>query len=82
MENEIGRELKANELKVETVVVLSREDRPSLAYTAWVDGIGQDGVSFWSGIAKTQFIAFLREDGELVDDTGKRIIVNEYLGEI
>lgn len=81
MTNEIGRELKANELKVKTVVVVSREDNPS-AYTTWVREIGQDCVVFWSGVANTYFIVYLREDGELVDDTGKRIIVNEYLGEV
>ena len=82
MANEIGRGLKANELKVGTVVVLGREDRPNARDTVWVDGIGQEGVCFYSGISRMGFVAFLREDGELVDDTGKRIIVNEYLGEV
>ena len=82
MENEeIGRELKANELKVRTVVVLGREDR-DVHYTTWVTEIGGDSVVFYSGVSKTYFIAYLREDGQLVDDTGKRIIVNEYLGAI
>lgn len=80
MENEVGRELKANELNVKTIVCIRREDRP-ITLTAWVSELGQDFVTFYSGAIKTTFLTFLREDGELVDDTGKRIIVNEYLGE-
>ena len=80
--NEIGRELKASELKLKTIVVIRREDRPGMAVTGWVRELGQDFVIFYSGAIKTKLLTYLREDGELVDDTGKRIIVNEYLGEV
>jgi hypothetical protein len=84
VKNEVGRELKANELTVRTVVVIGREDR-DFAYTAWVREIGPDFVIFSYELGpetKVAFIAHLREDGTLGDDTGKRITVNEYLGEI
>lgn len=81
IQNELGRELKANELTERTVVVLGREDRATM-YTAWVIRLGADYVAFGYGAINTTFIAYLREDGELVDDTGKRILVFEYLGEV
>jgi len=84
VKNEVGRELKANELTIETVVVIGREDR-DYRYTVWVTEIGQDFVIFGYELGpqtKVSFIAHLREDGTLGDDTGKKITVNEYLGEI
>jgi hypothetical protein len=81
IQNEVGRELKANELTERTVVVLGREDR-AVVYTAWVSRLGTDYVAFYTGVGNTTFIAYLREDGELADDTGKRILVYEYLGEV
>lgn len=79
--SEMGRELKANELTVKMVVIISREDRP-VKITTWVREVGQDYVMFYSGEVKTAFITYIREDGELIDDTGKRIIVNEFLGKV
>lgn len=39
---EIGRELTVPDLQVETVVVVTREDRPSAGVTMWVKGIGPE----------------------------------------
>jgi hypothetical protein len=80
MVNEIGRELKANELKVKTIVVLSKVGRPSATY--WVSGIGQDYVMFYAGLLNMTLIAYLREDGTLADDSGIQLHVYEYLGEV
>jgi len=80
-DDEVGRDLKANELKVRTVVVIRREDRPESAMTLWVREIGQDHVVFWSGTLKITLWTYLREDGELMDETGKKIMVSEFLGD-
>jgi hypothetical protein len=79
--SEIGRELSAAELVPKTVVIIGREDRP-YKYTVWVAGVGGDSVSFYSGVGNSTFIAYLREDGKLQDDTGQEIHVYEYLGTI
>lgn len=77
----IWRELSAAELVVETVVVIRREDH-SAAVTAWVSAVGSDFVAFSMGVTRTTFLAHLREDGTLADDTGRRILVWEYLGAV
>ena len=79
--DELGRELTAAELKVKTVVVIRRVDRHR-AMTAWVTAIGYDYVMFSMGVIKTTLLAYLREDGKLVDDTGGEIKVWEYLGPV
>jgi hypothetical protein len=79
MTNEIGRELKANELKPATIVVLAKAGRPSS--TMWVSRIGQDYVMFYAGQLRLTLIAHLREDGTLADDSGIQLHVYEYLGE-
>jgi hypothetical protein len=78
---EMGRELRADELVVATVVVIAREDRP-VAVTTWVREIGDDFVVFYHGEVKTAFIVMRNPDGTLSDDTGQRIHVWEYLGEV
>lgn len=81
LDPEMGRELLAHELKVETVVIVGREDRPH-CFTVWVAELGEDFVSFHAGEVRTLLIVFRREDGTLADDTGKRIHVWEYLGTV
>jgi hypothetical protein len=78
---EMGRELLAHELTVKTVVVVGREDRPH-CFTVWVRELGEDFVAFSCGEIRTTLITFRREDGTLVDDTGQRIHVWEYLGTV
>ena len=78
--NEVGRELRIDELKRETVVVLVKAGRPAI--TIWVATVGQDFVAFYAGEISTMLIAYLREDGTLADDSGIRMRVFEYLGEI
>jgi|HubBroStandDraft_6_1064221.scaffolds.fasta_scaffold426605_3 hypothetical protein len=79
--NELGRELKPSELRLRTVVVVGREDRATM-YTAWVHSVGDDYVALLAGEIATVFLAKRRPDDTLVDDTGKRVMVFEYLGEI
>jgi hypothetical protein len=80
-DNEVGRMLRVDELVVQSVVVLSREDRPHM-FTAWVSLIGADYVAFTAGEIYTTFLAKRHPDGRLTDDTDKRILVFEYLGEV
>jgi hypothetical protein len=51
-------------------------------YTAWVGMITPRFVFFHAGVTKTTFIAVRHPDGTLTDDTNKRILVFEYLGEV
>jgi hypothetical protein len=79
--NELGRMLLAHELVEKTVVVLGREDRATM-YTVWVASVDADFVSFHAGETKTTLIATRHPNGTLTDDTNKRILVFEYLGEV
>lgn len=80
MKSEMGRELRIDELKPKTVVVLCKEGRPAI--TIWVSRVGMDYVMFYAGQINLTLIAHLREDGTLADDSGMRLRVFEYLGEI
>jgi hypothetical protein len=80
MENELGRELMAHELKERTVVVLQKEGRPM--FTSWVSIIEDHFVAFTAGVTKTTLLLKRNSDGTLEDDTPARIKVFEYLGEV
>ena len=80
MANEVGRELKANELKLKTVVVLHKAGRPLV--TMWVLRVGADYVMFGAGEINMTLIAKRNPDGTLEDDTPAQIHVYEYLGEV
>jgi hypothetical protein len=79
--SEVGRELSSDELVVKTVVVLGRDDR-AVKFTAWVARVGVDYVAFQAGEVNMIFLASRSPLGILTDDTGRRIRVFEYLGEI
>lgn len=80
---EIGRQLRADELREKTVVCLRREDR-KLWMTLWVKSIDSDAVVFLAGAPEPRilFMVFRQADGTLVDDAGKLMLVHEYLGEV
>jgi hypothetical protein len=80
-DNELGRELTAAELVPRTVIVLGRIDRARMV-TAWVQVVGVDYVTFLMAAVRTTFITRRLPDDTLVDDSGKRILVFEYLGEV
>lgn len=81
--SEIGRRLRVDELREKTVVVIRREDR-DVSLTMWVSVIGSDVVTFYGGAATppVTFMTFRKPDDTLVDDTGKQVLVHEYLGEV
>jgi hypothetical protein len=83
MKNEIGRPLKVSELKPRTVVVLGKPPNPILS-TMWVYEVRDKSVVFTSGVLRGDFIAMRSGPDleELVDNSGSRVHVYEYLGEI
>jgi hypothetical protein len=72
--------MAVDELMLKTVYILTKEGRP--AATFWFVGFQGDVALFYAGIAGTTLALHLREDGTLADDSGMRIRVFEYLGEI
>lgn len=81
MQTEIGRELKASELKPRTVVVLEKPGRPRA--TVWVVQVRKRFVHFRAGV--TQMELFLRRTGpdlEGLADEELPMKVYEYLGEV
>ena len=83
MDNEeIGRELRAREMKENTVVILNAEHQPHIFMTTWVKQITPGLVCFYSGVTRIYFIGRIQPDGTLKDDQGRTIKVFEYLGEI
>jgi len=81
MKSEVGRELLASELREGTVIVLSRPDSDQ-GITAWVKYIDPEFVAFSMGVTRTTFLGRRQADGKIIDDTGVRVMVFEYLGEI
>ena len=80
MTNEVGREMPLEDLRPETVVLISKRGGRTMA-TAWVQLVGMEFVCFGMGEIRTTFLA-LRKGGKLYDDSGSEIVVNEYLGEV
>lgn len=76
---EIGRELKASELREKTVVVLKREIG-AVAATMWVHAVLADGVDFYAGEGRIHLLA--RRDGDELRDDVTRLRVFEYRGKI
>ena len=75
---EVGRTLKASELKPKTIVWLHKANRKAVA-TMWVVGVHQDFVEFYSGERSIAFLA-MRKGDEITDSTGEQFAVYEYLG--
>jgi hypothetical protein len=81
LEDEVGRELKASELKPRTVVII-RPPGQNVLITMWVKGIDTKLVVFYSGDLRWGVINFIQPDGSIHDDQGRVVRVYEYLGEI
>ena len=79
---EVGRELKADELKAKTIVVIRAEHRPDIAVTMWVKEVGDSIVWLYAGSGNVhRHLGLFRQlDGTLRDDAGRMIHVYEYLG--
>ena len=81
-EDEIGKELKADQLVKRTVYVLMKAGRP--AATMWCSDVNlkDDLVLFWAGSIFTTLILFIQPDGTMQDDSGAKFAIHEYLGEV
>jgi hypothetical protein len=75
--NEMGRELKASELQVGTVVIITKEGRNG-ATTQWVKDISDQGVIFYAGVLNLYSLFFCV--GEELHDEDARLHVYQYLG--
>jgi hypothetical protein len=78
---EVGRELKADDLKERQVVVIAPPGY-NLICTMWVEHIDAQIVVFWSNILRWHVINFRKPDGTIVDDQNRPVKVFEYLGEV
>lgn len=84
--SEMGRELRASELKAGMIVFIEPpipEDQPRLAFTMWVVAVLPDSdlVVFFSGVEKRHVGNFITPEDGLVDGKGREVRVFEYLGE-
>jgi hypothetical protein len=77
---EIGRELQVADLKPRQIVVIAPPGRDDVRMTMWVEAVGAETVTFFSGAMKWHVINFIR-DGGLVDDQDRPVRVFEYLGQ-
>lgn len=78
--DEIGRLLRADELKAGTIVVVDPPDL-RMFVTMHVTEVRDNLVVFYSGILRTHVINLVRPNGEIIDDRGRVVRVFEYLGE-
>jgi hypothetical protein len=79
---EIGRELRASDLRPNTVVVVRPPGHDDLSITLWVSAVTQDSVTFFAGDLNWMVINLVRPDGTIVDDKERVVRVFEYLGKI
>jgi hypothetical protein len=82
--NQIGRPLKADELKPEMLVWTNPEHRPSLYASLWVEKVSDAMVWLYAGASVSpMYLGLFRQpDGSLKDDGGRTIRIFEYLGEV
>jgi hypothetical protein len=82
-DDEVGRKLRVDELRERVVVCIRREDR-TLWATMWVEAVSSMSVVFLAAAMEPQihFMTFRRGDDTLVDESGRTILVHEYLGEV
>ena len=80
-DDEIGRQLKAHDLKERQVVVIEPPGY-NLVCTMWVEHIDADIVVFWSSIFRWHIVNFRKPDGTIVDDQDRQVFVFEYLGKV
>lgn len=83
MSDEIGRELRASDLKPRTIVVVKPPDpqERNAHMTFWVRAVEPAYVVFYSAVLHWAVINFRGPDDTVVDDQGRQVHVFEYLGE-
>jgi hypothetical protein len=80
-DQEVGRELKAEELRPKTVVVI-KPPRRNVYLSMWVAAIDAETVLFHSGEMNWTVINFRQPDGSIVDDKGGIVRMFEYMGKV
>lgn len=78
--HEIGRELTADELQINKVVVIKPPGH-NVFITMWVTAIDEHTVVFHSATLRWTVINF-RKDGKIVDDQNREVHVFQYLGRL
>lgn len=81
VETEVGRPLRADELKQRQIVVIAPPGQPGVLLTMWVVEVRRNLVVFWSGELRIHVINLVRDNGEIIDDQARVVRVFEYLGE-
>jgi hypothetical protein len=78
---EVGRELKAFDLRERTVVVVLPPNQ-RIIFTVWVTFASTECVEFLAADLDPRWtvINFVQADGSLHDDQGRLVRVFEYLG--
>lgn len=80
--SEIGRPLKADELRAGMIVVVRPPGASNnLAVTVWVEEVSEDWVAFFSGIMQWHVVCRRHPDGTITDDKERLVQIFEYLGE-
>jgi hypothetical protein len=74
---EVGRELKASELQVGSIVVLVKTGRPG--FTVWVREVAEHYVHFTAGEIRTEFLA-KRVGDRVTDDANSELTMYQFLG--
>ena len=78
---EIGKQLTADDLKVQQIVVIEAPERNGVCMTMWVREVRANLVVFYSGELDWYVINFVSNDGTIIDDQGREVKVYEYLGD-
>jgi len=78
---DVGRELRPDELRPRSIVVVHPPGSPGVLLTMWVLAANGGYVTFYSGVTNTAVVNRIRGDGKLVDDRDRVVRVFEYLGE-
>jgi hypothetical protein len=80
-EQEIGRELKASELKPDMIVIIAPPGNSNVMVTMWVSEVDAKVVDFYAGEMRWHVLNFIQPDGSITDDQGRLVRVYEYLGQ-
>lgn len=82
--SEMGRELRASELRERMIVFIlppQPAEAPPVAFTLWVGSVTDRMVVFFSGVERITVVNFKTPEDGLVDGRGRQVRVFEYLGD-
>lgn len=85
MNTEQGRQLRVDELKIDTIVILIGNHTPTIGLTVWIRRITDTYIHFFAGqfTPSINLLLFRTEDPMILgDDAGHRIKAFKYLGKL